>query len=386
MPASLAREPSEPSPTGPTHSADGSPVDWGVAERVARWTAGRKPLRPGYRTGDLRSDFDELTARAEVLVAEATGLRSPSGPARARVADRGEWVAVNLASMQRLLAPALEKVASRRTRAGGVPDWLPRPLANVGRSAAGAQLGLVLGFMSTRVLGQYDLLLTEEASEDQDIVYYVGPNVVELEQRYGFDTREFRLWLALHEVTHRCQFTGVPWLRDHFVGLVDHALEAVAADPRRILESIRRTAEGIRSGQNPLDDVGLIGLVATPEQLEALQRIQALMSLLEGHGDVTMDRAGAGSVPGAARFSQVLRERRQQVKGPAKLLQHLLGLEAKLRQYAEGERFVNAVESAGGADLFNRVWNGPECLPSLAEIRSPGDWIARIGPAPALAG
>ncbi len=363
-------------------------MDWVVAERVARWAARRKPLPTGYGAAELRSDFDELTAQAEVLVAEATGLHPPSGPARARVADRGDWVAVNVASMQRLLAPALDKLSERRlhARPEGVPDWFPRPLSMAGRSVAGAQLGLVLGFMSTRVLGQYDLLLTEEAADDQDIVYYVGPNVVEMEQRYGFEAREFRLWLALHEVTHRCQFTGVPWLRDHFVGLVDQALEAVAADPRRILEAIRRTADGVRSGLSPLDDVGLIGLVATPEQLEALQRVQALMSLLEGHGDVTMDRAGAGAVPGAERFSQVLRERRQQVKGPAKLLQRLLGLEAKLRQYAEGERFVAAVESAGGSALFNRVWSGPGSLPSLAEIRNPGDWIARVGPAPALAG
>ena len=129
----------------------------------------------------------------------------------------------------------------------------------------------------------------------------------------------------------------------------------------------------------------MLGLVATAEQLEALQRIQALMSLLEGHGDVTMDRAGAAAVPGAERFSRVLRERRQQVRGPAKLLQQVLGLEAKLRQYAEGEEFIHAVERAGGPDLFNRVWRGPEWLPSLAEIRSPGEWVARVGADPGRA-
>jgi len=259
-------------------------------------------------------------------------------------------------------------------------------LAAAGRSVSGAELGLVLAFMSTRVLGQYDLLLTDEAADEQDVIYYVGPNVVELERRHGFAPREFRLWLALHEVTHRTQFTGVPWLRAHFVDLVDRGLEAVAADPRRVLDAIRRAAEGIRSGQNPLDEVGLVGLVATPEQLDALRRIQALMSLLEGHGDVTMDRAGASVVPGAERFSRVLRERRQQAKGATRLLQHLLGLEAKLRQYAEGERFVNAVESAGGPELFSRVWRGPEWLPSLEEIRDPGAWIARAGPSAALTG
>jgi coenzyme F420 biosynthesis associated uncharacterized protein len=362
-------------------------VDWGLAERVARWTAARKPLPEGYGPAAVERDFHELTEQAETLVAGATGLRPLSGPARARVAGRTDWAAANVASMRRLLAPALGKVAARRTaRVPGTAAWLGSPLAKASRSASGAQLGLVLAYMSTRVLGQYDLLLTEDGADDQDIVYYVGPNVVELEQRHGFDPREFRLWLALHEVTHRAQFTGVPWLRDHFVSLVDRALEMVAADPRHLLDAIARVAEGIRSGRGMMGDVGVIGLMATPEQLQALQRIQALMSLLEGHGDVTMDRAGAGAVPGAGRFSQVLRERRQQARGPAKLLQHLLGLEAKFRQYAEGERFVTAVETAGGTELFDRVWRRPENLPSLSEIRAPGEWVARMGPAPALTG
>jgi coenzyme F420 biosynthesis associated uncharacterized protein len=236
--------------------------------------------------------------------------------------------------------------------------------------------------VSTRVLGQYDLLLTDELVDDQDLVYYVGPNVVSIESRYGFPPRQFRLWLALHEVTHRCQFTAVPWLRDHFLSLVDTGLEPMVGDPHHLAEAFRRAAGEVRAGRSPLEDAGLLGLMATPEQLEALQRIQALMSLLEGHGDVTMDRAGAASVPGAERFSRVLRERREQVRGPARLLQQVLGLEAKLRQYKEGEEFIRAVEQAGGADLFNRVWRGPEWLPTLAEIRSPGDWVTRVGTTP----
>ena len=323
-------------------------------------------------------------------MAEATGLRSAAGPARARVTDRSGWVTANVASIQRLIGPTLKRLEERRTAVGGRPgtlsSWAPRQLAGFSRSVSGGQLGLVLAWMSTRVLGQYDLLLTDELPEEQDIVYYVGPNVAALEARYGFDPREFRLWLALHEVTHRCQFTAVPWLRNHFVALVDQGLEPIGADPSRILDAIRRAGEEVLSGRSPLTDAGMLGLVATPEQLDAIHRIQALMSLLEGHGDITMDRAGATAVPGAARFSRVLRERRSQVHGPAKLLQQVLGLEAKLRQYAEGEAFVSEVEKAGGPDLFNRVWRGPEWLPSLAEIRSPGEWVARVGAGPAIAG
>jgi len=167
------------------------------------------------------------------------------------------------------------------------------------------------------------------------------------------------------------------------LSLVEEGLEPLGSDPRQLAEAIRRAAQEIRAGRSPLRDAGLIGLIATDEQLAALQRIQALMSLLEGHGDVTMDRAGA--VPGAEHFSQVLKERRDQARGPAKLLQQILGLEAKFRQYAEGEQFVRSVEEAGGRGLFDRVWQGPEWLPSLAEIRDPSTWVRRVTP-PALAG
>jgi coenzyme F420 biosynthesis associated uncharacterized protein len=263
---------------------------------------------------------------------------------------------------------------------------LAGPLASAGRAATGAQMGLVLGWLSTRVLGQYDLLLTEEAVEDQDLVYFVGPNVVALEQLHDFEPREFRLWLALHEVTHRCQFTAIPWMRDYFVSLVEEGIGSLEPDPSRFAEALKRMTEEIRAGRNPLADNGALGLVATPEQLEGLHRIQALMSLLEGHGDVTMDRAGAAAIPSAARFSEVLRQRRKQTRGPAKLLQQLIGIEAKLRQYEEGERFIAAVEDSGGTELLDRVWRGPEWLPSLVEIRNPAEWISRVGTTPALSG
>ena len=365
-------------------------VDWGVASAVSEWVIARRPPPPGYRPAAVEADFDELTAEAEGLVAEATGLRA-STPARARVTDRAGWVHANVASIQRLLGPTLRKVEARRREApplsvAGIEARLPSALAGVGRSASGAQIGLVLAWLSTRVLGQYDLLITDDVVDDQDIVYYVGPNVVALEERYGFPPRQFRLWLALHEVTHRSQFTAVPWLRDHFVSLVDRGLDPGAMDPGRLLDALRRAAVEARAGHSPFEGAGVLGLVAGDEQLEALQGIQALMSLLEGHGDVTMDRAGAAAVPGAERFSRVLRERRKQVRGPAKLLQQLLGLEAKLRQYEEGEDFIRAVERTGGIDLFNRVWRGPEWLPSLAEIRSPDRWVSRVEASPAPAG
>jgi coenzyme F420 biosynthesis associated uncharacterized protein len=238
---------------------------------------------------------------------------------------------------------------------------------------------MLLGWMGTRVLGQYDLLIVEdEDRDDQDIVYYVGPNVLALEKRYGFPPREFRLWLALHEVTHRAQFTGVPWLRAHFLSLVNQTLGAVDPDPKRFLDAVVRVVEDLRAGHNPLDEGGIATLLASPDQRDLFGQIGGMMSLLEGHGDVTMDRAGEGHVPSADRFARALRERRRQGGSVAKLAQKAMGIDAKMKQYAQGEAFIAYVERHGGDNALDAAWRGPQWLPTLAEIRAPQDWLDRV--------
>jgi len=345
-------------------------IDWGLAERVAIRAAGKDPFSDSYHYQSLIPDFDELTAQAEQKVEAATGLKSLAGPARARLTDRPGWIMANIASFQRLLSPFTDRLEEKMEHS---------PMAPVARRIAGAELGMLLGWMSGRVLGQYDLLVIEdEHPEDQDIVYYVGPNVLSLEKRFAFPPREFRLWLALHETTHRAQFTGIPWMREHFLGLVQATVNAVDPDPKRLLEALGHALETGRKGKNPLDEGGLVALLAGPEQRKVLDQVGGLMSLLEGHGDVTMDRAGADQIPSAARFGQVLRQRRQQGHPLAKFVQKLIGLDAKMKQYEQGERFIEAVEAVGGPELLDRAWEDPSKLPSLAEIREPGVWLARI--------
>jgi len=348
-------------------------VDWALAQRVSAGALVLKPAPATYRSSSLQAQFDELTARAEALVSEATGLHSAHGTARAKVTDRPGWAAANVRSIERLVGPALAELQrARGAKIGG-------PSVAVGRAVAGTQLGLMLAYMATRVLGQYDLLINDESPEDQDLVSYVGPNIVAVEEQYSFSPSQFRLWLALHEVTHRLQFTAVPWLRDHFVSLITEMVGPLSADPSGFAEVVRRVATEVRAGRNPVGDAGVVGMLATPEQRLALSKISGMMSLLEGHGDVTMDRAGAGEVPGAAHFSRVLHERRNNARGLTRLMSKLLGLDAKMRQYAEGERFVEAVEAAGGPALLARVWESPEWLPTLEEIRDPAAWVARAG-------
>jgi coenzyme F420 biosynthesis associated uncharacterized protein len=345
-------------------------VDWALAERVAARISGAEPFAASYHAARLDQDFAAFTQRAQDYVEAETGLTSASGRARARVVGRSDWVRANLASYRRLLRPVL----------GRLDQIAKGPVGTLSGKIAATELGGLLGWMSTRVLGQYDLLVLEdEDPEDQDLVYYVGPNILALEKRHSFPPDEFRLWVALHEVTHRTQFTGVPWLREHFLGLVGDLMGSVEPDPKRLFTAAGRMAEGIRTGRNPLDEGGIMALFATTEQRLTMDRVGGLMSLLEGHGDVTMDRAAADQIPSAERFARVLRARRTEMNLGTRLLQRVIGLEAKLAQYEQGERFIEVVEAEGGTALLNRAFESPENLPTLAEIREPTAWISRLG-------
>jgi len=348
-------------------------VNWSVAERVACRIAGSDAFADSYLAHSLTQDFEVLTAQAQELVEAHTGWRSAAGPARAKVADRSDWVRANIASFQRMLKPLTDRFEE------SLSAGLMAPIA--GR-IAGAEMGAVLGWMSARVLGQYDMLvLDDENPDDQDIVYYVGTNILAMEKRFAFPPQEFRLWIALHEVTHRTQFTGVPWLRGYFLSQVNEMLAMVEPDPAQLYRAIGRLAESARTRTNPLADGGIFTLFASPQQRVAMERMGGLMSLLEGHGDVTMDRAGGDRIPSAERFGAVLRNRRQSAGGAAKLMQRLIGLEAKLNQYQQGEEFIEAVEKAGGPTYLERAFERPEQLPTMAEIRTPQLWVDRVRPA-----
>ncbi len=387
-------------------------VDWAFARSVAGRVAGQEPFGERYDQSSLASDLLELTRQAEQLVEAETGLVSAAGPARARVTDRLGWVDANLASFERLLAPLLKRLGAEdedsvpSPKGGEAPNGsssvsttgLSQPslaeslLTPIGRAVntvsdtvgpkvAGAQLGALLGWMSSRVLGQYDLLIAEDDQpQDQDWVYYVGPNVVSLEKRYGFPPEEFRLWIAVHECTHRAQFTGVPWLRPYFLSLVSELIDSVDPDPKRFFDALTDTVREAREGgRTGLSEGGLSLLMATPEQRLTMKKVSGLMSLLEGHGDIIMDRATRDLIPSQQRFSRVMSQRRKNSSGLTRLVQKLTGMEAKLAQYEEGEKFVRAVEASGGRDLFDRVWTGPEALPTIDEIRLPDLWIERVG-------
>ena len=378
-------------------------VDWDLARRIAVRVAGTEPLYQSYLAEPLRKDFARFVPVAAELVAIETGLETP-GEAHAEVIDRAGWIDANIAAFRRLLQPLLGASADT---AEADTEGLDEP-SRVTRTLGAVELGSVLGWMARRVLGQYDLLWASDDAGDTagdsrgdtvgDTVYFVGPNILVTEKRFAFVPAQFRLWLALHELTHRSQFTGVPWLRPHFLQLVNGLVDEAQPDPERMREGIRtlmtqrrsssgrsKSGRGSSSQRNSdqnsgdlLGEGGLAAVFATEHQRGLIAQVGGMMSLVEGHGDVTMARAARGHIPDADRFAVVMQHRRRNVRGMARLIQRLLGIEAKLAQYQAGEDFIARIEAERGPRAVDRIWERVEHLPSMAEIRDPQAWLERV--------
>jgi coenzyme F420 biosynthesis associated uncharacterized protein len=339
-------------------------VDWDLAARVAGRVAGSYPLAGTYHEARFADQAPELVDRAARLVEAETGLRAPGRPAVA-VVSRREWVENNIGSFATLLAPAQERLES----AG-------RFGARVARRIVGAEIGAVLGVLARRVLGQYELVLPTGEQEVGDTVLFVGANVLAMERQHEFRPDEFRFWVALHECTHRLQFVGVPWLRGYFLDLVSELVASSTPEPGRMSRVAAEIREASSSGRPLVNESGLFGLFATPSQRETISRVQALMSLLEGHGHVVMDRVGARELVTQERMSNVLKMRRQDPR--AAMFLRLIGLEMKLRQYEMGAEFIAGVERHAGWEALDMAWRGPEALPTLEEIANPVLWLERV--------
>ncbi|GBC87303.1 hypothetical protein HRbin12_01306 [bacterium HR12] len=336
-------------------------VDWRTAAETGRRLAGAGPPTTAEERERLRADLAELVPRAEALVAAFTGLTLDGSRSRPWVMSRGTWVEANLGGLRRLLEPLARRL---------VPEGASRsPLR---RKALGAQIGGLLGYVSRKVLGQYDAFLPPD---DEGLVYFVGPNLIETERRFGLPSRDFRLWIALHEVTHRLQFGATPWLRGYLKGRIDEYLATVQVDPRELLEQLRRAVEELRRGVPP--GVHGIMLLLTPEQRELFRSMQALMSLLEGHASWVMNEVGRAEIRDVARLRRSLRRRRE-AGGAERALQRAIGFDQKVRQYDVGEAFVRRVAEALGRDGLRRVFERPEHLPTLEEIGRPERWISRV--------
>ncbi|MEY4170854.1 MAG: hypothetical protein RLZ94_1927, partial [Actinomycetota bacterium] len=333
------------------------PVDWALAAATGARLA---PSGPHDDREDVEAAVRQLrraSERAVQPVADVTGLDAPFEAHRSVVVGRRAWVTSNVEQLRTATEPVADVL-------GGDGNRVVRA---VGSRTTALQMGAVLAWLSSKVLGQY------EAFGAQGRLLLVAPNIVHAERQLDVPPTDFRLWVCLHEETHRVQFGAVPWLSSYFTDEVHAYLRALDPDAG---SAIGRVVAGLRRGTR--GSGGLIDLMQTDEQRAILDRLTALMSLLEGHADVVMDAVGPQVVPSVEIIRERFDRRRQQAGTLDGALRRLLGLDAKLRQYVDGAAFVRAVVDRVGMQDFNAVWSSPETLPRPAEIGNPGEWIARV--------
>jgi coenzyme F420 biosynthesis associated uncharacterized protein len=341
-------------------------LDWPTIRGIAR-------RRIGARSGRL-SDADRARAetfyalaaeRVAPLVAAEIGA-APTAPLQApAVIDRLQWIDLNLVTFQRLIGRLEAELTGSRPTPRGTGPALARI---VNRSIGNHQLGWLLAFLATKVLGQYDISLLASASPSRGRLYFVEANVLGTADTLGVNRDVFRTFIAIHEVTHAHEFEAHPWLRAHFSDLVDETVRQLAADASGMWSRLAQARSG---GGHWMERL------MTPAQRAAFNRTQALMSLLEGASNHVMHAVGSQILPGFDELHERFEGRNRRRSPLEQLVLRVTGLDLKMEQYAEGERFVSTVVARTGQVGFARVWRGPEWLPTLAEIRNPDAWIER---------
>jgi coenzyme F420 biosynthesis associated uncharacterized protein len=351
----------------PAKRSSSSLIDWIIAERIASLVAGE---------GDapkLTVELAPLAADAAKRVTAYTRLQ----PARELPVPEGisrrAWVAANLASMRRMLEPVLERAGSKLGS--------PRGARSLGVSIVSTtEVGVVVGFLAQRVLGQYELVLLEEAGDDDPPrLLFVLPNLSTAVRSLRVPQDEFMTWVTLHEVTHAVQFSAVPWLQPHMAGLVSELLRSMELridGPRRLpspnLAEAKRIAAAVRRGD-------IIGIFASEGERATIDRVQATMAVIEGHAEHVMDAVAPELLPSLPKLRAALDRRRRSQSGRARLLAKLLGLEMKMRQYEQGKLFCDEIVDRAGTDALVALFSSPAALPTLAELSAPATWLTRMG-------
>jgi coenzyme F420 biosynthesis associated uncharacterized protein len=355
-------------------------IDWRVATATATRLVPPGPRLPLAEAVAVVEDLRGLALEADRHVAACTGLATGDAAVPATVVDRPEWIRANVDGFRELLDPLLDGIAKGRSASLG-------PVVGaVGPRVTGAEVGGLLAYLATRVLGQFELLGPAQTDgEPGGRLTLVAPNIVATERALRVDPHDFRLWVCLHEVTHRTQFAAAPWLHGHVRSLFREYLTAADLDPRALVGRLRAALGSVADVVRGDSELSLVELVQTPAQRVVLDRVTGLMSLLEGHADVVMDGVGPQVVPSVGTIRKRFESRRHSSNPVEQAFRRLFGIDMKLRQYAEGARFVRAVVDAGGMQTLNRVWSGPELLPDRSEIKDPPAWLRRVaGDPPAL--
>ena len=340
-------------------------IDWTLAERVAGAVAGDPN---GDASKPLPGDLAAMAADARVRVVAYSRLEPAHELPAPEAVDRPTWAKANLHTMRGTLEPLV-------SQANGAGGPLAGPLRAAGGMLLAGEIGGIVGFMGRHVLGQYELALLDPTQGARLLL--VAPNLHEAASAMNVELDELLPWVVFHEVTHAVQFNGVPWLREHLAGMLRELLKSVQVkvDPAALLklpsvDDLRGLWDSVREG-------GLVTAVAGPERKALIDRLQAAMALIEGHAEHVMDAAGAPVLPNVAKLRAAMDRRRRERPPLFKLLERVLGLDLKLRQYEDGKRFCDAVVARGGIQALNRAWSAPERLPTLAELDDAGAWMRR---------
>jgi coenzyme F420 biosynthesis associated uncharacterized protein len=347
-------------------------VDWNLAERLALVLAGSGPGWDGSEQ-ELRSESE----RAARLVRHYTGLRPTGRLPEAELVDRAEWARVNLESFQELSSRVEEHLENRISGSNnGSVSGIQRTIV---RTATGAEVGLAVGYLSQRVIGQYDVALIGPARAPR--LLFVGPNLSSARARLEVDRDLFLRWIALHETTHAIHFASVPWLREHIGGIAEELFEkaAVEVKPTEVLSKLarlnpRELLRSVKSGE-------LAILLLSEDQRRLVDRLTAIMTMVEGYAEHVMDAVGDQLDPGYTDLRRALDRDRERRGLLDSVVSKVLGLEMKLAQYRRGKVFADEVVRSHGIRTLNRAWSAPETLPGPDELESPARWVERVGAA-----
>jgi len=349
-------------------------VDWGTVERVAIRRADKAPGK--LSALELRAAdgaYREAMARVVPRLGEALGTSLPGVVDRATVVDRAGWIRANVGTFRSLISRMEGDLLDQVVPEGGGLTRATMALAN--RWVTSQQLGYLLGFMGSRVLGQYDLAMLSAEAEDGRLLF-VEENVRATAHALSIPVAPFRTWIALHETTHAFEFEAHPWLRPYLAERLERQLSLFSGNAaslgRDTLRAIGRALRGESGGEHWMESI------MGDEQKRLFRETQAVMSLLEGFSDYVMDEVGRGLVEGVDTISARFHERRQRRSGFERAVLKLTGMDLKLEQYAKGEQFVRAVAEAKGRPALARIWDGPATLPTPEEIADPSRWIARV--------
>jgi len=353
-------------------AAEGGLVDWRRAERIA---AGRLARAPGALPADelhaAAADYERAMSLVVPLLEQRLGLPLPGVVERHAVVSRQGWAQANVDTFKHIVG-RLETHLPMPRGDGGLASGVAR-LAN--RFVTTQQVGFLLGFLGSRVLGQYDVaLLSAEAKPGR--LLFVEENVRQTATLLDVPLSDFRTWICLHETTHAFEFEANDWLRPYLAERMERQLSGVLDQARSIqaggvLELLRR----MRDAEHPLETL------LHPDQRQLFRETQVVMSLLEGFSDWVMDEAGAEILPNVGEIRRRFEVRRgARRQGLERVIARLTGLDLKLEQYRRGERFVAGVAEAGGREAVSALWQGPWALPTEEEMAEPRRWVERVAP------